>query len=330
MKMSLLIFLACGSAAIAADVSRLCADRAAIERVYYNHRLGDKPAFDQALPRQTLEQLVRLDLRKESVLSQVYDLEVTPAMVEAEVQRINTTTRAPEVLAELKAALENDTARFAQAVARPIVVERELRRRFENDDQLHAPQRRLAKQTRDELLAARREGPDKLVELLKRGHPNEVHETTWQLGARPGTNSAADPGLAQVGQRFGRSAQIVSPAPERGTEAKYYFEDVPPELQNVLRAQLRRAGDVSAVIETPDGFLLYVALEKTDAVLRVAGLTLFKRSYKQWLEEAAKDGRDSEGGTNHEAEGRQELRIGKASGKSGTTSLMQRMGTTNE
>ena len=53
----------------------------------------------------------------------------------------------------------------------------------------------------------------------------------------------------------------------------------------MLRVQLRAPGDVSAVLETPGGFLLYVAREKTDALLGVACLWLPKRSYEQWLEE---------------------------------------------
>jgi len=58
---------------------------------------------------------------------------------------------------------------------------------------------------------------------------------------------------------------------------------LPDELQRVLRVQLRRPGDVSAVIETPGGFLLYVAKEETDTALSVACLSLPKRSYEQWL-----------------------------------------------
>ena len=53
----------------------------------------------------------------------------------------------------------------------------------------------------------------------------------------------------------------------------------------MLRAQLRQAGDVSALIETPGGFLLYVAKEKPNAVFSVAALSLPKRSYEEWLEE---------------------------------------------
>ncbi|MGI8967317.1 MAG: hypothetical protein ACR2H1_14705, partial [Limisphaerales bacterium] len=84
--------------------------------------------------------------------------------------------------------------------------------------------------------------------------------------------------------------QIIS-SPHAGPdkERKIYFEDLPAELQKVLRVQLRRAGDVSAVIETPGGFLLYLTKEKTDAMLSVASLSLPKRSYEQWLEEQAKE-----------------------------------------
>ncbi len=53
-------------AGLAADFASLCADRAAIERVYYNHRTGEKPPFEQTLPPATLENLVRQDLRKEA------------------------------------------------------------------------------------------------------------------------------------------------------------------------------------------------------------------------------------------------------------------------
>ncbi|MBI3881949.1 MAG: hypothetical protein HY301_18045 [Verrucomicrobia bacterium] len=286
---ALAVFLVFCSAAPADDFAALCADRAAIERVYYQHRLGEKPPFEQALPAATLENLVRQDLRKEAALKKNYGLEITPALLDAEVQRINTTTRAPEMLAELKAALGNDPARFARAMARPIVVERTLRARFENDDALHAPPRREAERVRNGLFAARKSGAgfDDLLPLLKRNHSNEVSEATWQLGARPeekpGAESADE---LEIKKRFGPNAQMLS-SPHAGDakERKFYFADLPGELQNVLRVQLHQPGDVSAVIEMPTGFLLYVAKEKTDEALSVAGLSLPKRSYEQWLEE---------------------------------------------
>jgi hypothetical protein len=304
-----LLLLSLCSIALADDFASLRADRAAIERVYYQHRLGEKPPFDQVLRPATLENLVRQDLRKEAALKQAYSVEVTPAMLDAEVQRINNTTRAPDMLAEIKTALANDPARFANVFAKPILVERRLREKFDNDDALHAPQRCAVEMVRGQLLTARSSRGDealtekseidqslltsaatndlveKLVAILKRSHCNAVTETTWQLGTRPAETSAPTTDEIEIKKRFGPNAQILSSPRAGGKDQKFYFEDLPEELQNVLRVQLRRPGDVSAVIEMPGGFLLYVAKEKTEAVLSVAGLSLPKRSYEQWLEE---------------------------------------------
>ena len=280
----LLMMVLC-SIAPADDFASLRADHAALERVYYDHRLGGKPPFERVLPPATLENLVRLDLRKEAALQRTYGVEVTPAMLEAEVQRINTTTRAPEMLAEIKAALANDPARFAHTVAKPILVERLLRERFDNDDLLHPVQHRRAEQARSELLAAKQPGGgyDELWRMLQRKHPSEVSETTWQLVARPAGTNASTTDEIEIKKRFGASAQIVSPLHRDGIQRKFYFEDLPGELQKVLQVQLRRPGDVSAVIETAGGFLVYVCRSKSAEALGVGTFSLPKRSYEQWL-----------------------------------------------
>ena len=46
-------------------------------------------------------------------------------------------------------------------------------------------------------------------------------------------------------------------------------------------------GDVSAAIEMPGGFLLYLAEEKTPEKLRVSVLTIRKRSCDEWLAQPA-------------------------------------------
>jgi hypothetical protein len=273
------------------DFAARCADRAAIERVYHHHRLGNKLPFEQTLPGGTLERLVRDDLRKEATLKEVYGIEVTPALLDAEVNRINATTRAPDILAELKAALGNDPVRFARAVARPIVVERLLRDRFDNDDQLHLAQRRAAEQARRDLLAAKQAGSgyDELLTRLQRTHSNDVHETTWQLRPPPvpkPDRPAAD--AEEIRQRFGPNAQILSAPPPAQEDLQFYFADLPDDLQKVLRAQLRQAGDVSAVIELPGAFQVYVCKEKTGETFRAAVLTISKRSYEQWLADSTR------------------------------------------
>lgn len=270
----------------AAESNSILAERAAIERVYHNHRIGERAPFEQALPAATLEKLVRQDLGKEAALKKVYGVTITATMLDAEVQRITTTTRAPEMLAEIKAALSNDPARFANSFAKPIVVERLLRDKFNNDDSLHLPQRRQVEQMRNELLAAKTNGADfgKLLALLQHSHSNAVTETTWHLTARPAETNAPATNEVEIKKRFGPNAQLLSSPPASGKDQRFYFEDLPLELQNVLRAQLRQVGDVSAVIETPGGFLLYMAAEKTETILSVAMLSLPKRSYEQWLD----------------------------------------------
>ena len=122
--------------------------------------------------------------------------------------------------------------------------------------------------------------------LLQQNHPNAVTETTWQFSARPAETNAPATDEIEIKKRFGPNAQIVSPPHAgEGKERKFYFEDLPRELQKVLRVQLRQPGDVSAVIEMPGGFLLYLAKGKTAATLSVATLSISKRSCEQWLNE---------------------------------------------
>jgi hypothetical protein len=139
-------------AAFAGDFQVLCSDRLAIETIYHEQRIGVNGSLAEAMPLETLQGLVQFDLRKETALRTVYGVEVTPAMLDVEVQRIETTTRAPETLAKIKAALGNNPARFAQSFARPIIVERELIRNFEFDDSLHLGKRTEAEEAREDLL----------------------------------------------------------------------------------------------------------------------------------------------------------------------------------
>lgn len=280
--LAVLIGAAALNPALADDFAARCADRAAVERVYHSHRLGTNQSFEQAMPRALLEQIVRQDQQKEAVLRKVYGTELTPSMIAAEVERINTTTQAPEVLAEIKRALGDDAARFAGAMARPILVERELRRRFDNDHQLHAAQRREAEVARESLLA---NNPVK-----------DMRKVTWHLTPRPAEERPAPPAAATTptnansksssytNEATAQVARSLTP-PDKSTPGKenLYFEDLDPELQKVLGVQLQKPGDVSAVIEMPGGFVVFLAREKTAASLSAASVSIPKRSYEEWL-----------------------------------------------
>ena len=279
-------------------------DRAAVERVYYNHRLGTKPPFEEALPAATIEKLVRAEAKREAALDHVYGVKIKESEIADEVKRIDATTRAPEMLTEIKAALGNDAARLAHTVARPIVVERTLRARFENDNRVHAPQRRLAEQAREAALAAWKSGIEKQVFALRAPKAGVVNEITWQLTPRPVVAGGVEPGPAIAPRSPGlatpatassasyaieASAQIAQPLMPPGApgqeRAKAYFDDLPAELQQAIRAPLRKPGDVSAVIETPTAFLVFVAKEISNETLNATSLSIPKRSYDAWLGE---------------------------------------------
>jgi hypothetical protein len=273
-----------GLAVTGGDLAAIVADRAAVELVYYSHRAGNNPTFVNAMPPELIERIVKQDLQKEAVLRQTFGIEVTAAQVTAEAGRIDTSTRAPDVLAELKRALGNDPERFARAVVRPMLVERELRRRFDRDDRFHEPERREMDGVRKELLSSKAAGasPDQILARLRHDRSNQVSETSWELTARPRESSGEPIDPVEIRRRSGANAQLLlSPHDHEGE--KLYFEDLPPDLREVLRVQLRQPGDVSATVEAPGSFLLYVAEEKTAQTLKAAILAIPKRSFQEWL-----------------------------------------------
>ena len=192
------------------------------------------------------------------------------------------------------------------------MVERLLRERFDDDDRLHASQRREAEEVRQQLLAAcghrGHEDSSPKPEIRNWSEPPHVRcyercggAASGSTQARPFQRSKCDdvatrhareekpgakaPDAVEISQRFGPNAQFLSSPPTGGKERKLCFADLPTELQRVLRVHLRQPGDVSAVIETPLGFLVYLCQEKTSETLRVAMLSLPKCSYEQWLAE---------------------------------------------
>jgi hypothetical protein len=253
-----------GTAVRASDVTEVeinarCADRTAIEQVYHRHRLDEERPFDQVMPPGAVRALVLADVRKETVLEQVCHIPVSPGLVEDEVRRISATTRDPALLAELKAALGGDAARFARSVARPIVVERLLRSFFDANEAIHAPRRDQATLARDRWLATREKPLAERIECIKAEDPLRVESIEWRLQPPP-----------------------MPPKDKR--EAGYPFADLPADLQRVLRLQLRQPGDVSAVIEADRHYQVFLCTTITDAVLVVRAVIVPKLSLEAWLD----------------------------------------------
>lgn len=245
---------------LAASVGELVDDRLAVERVYYAKQVGAKAPFEQAVSRSVIERRVQQELLKERVLKNVYRLEITPKLVAEEVARIERSTMAGDMLAQIKLSLASNPERFARSVAKPLVVDRVLRARFEADEAQQAGKRQAAEALRTQLLAAK---PEERAALLKQR--NDVREVTWQLGARPKTADA----------KGGLSRDLAMP--------KAYFSDLHADMQKVLAAQLQKPGDVSAVFGSDQSFALYVATSRTAEALTVQAVELPRLSFDDWL-----------------------------------------------
>ncbi len=110
----------------------------AIEEVYWRHRVwpketpDPKPSLDAVMTQAELEKKVGDYLRNSQALEDYWQRPITAEQVQAEMDRMATHTRQPEVLRELFDALGNDPFVIAECLARPILAQR-LAAHFTNE-----------------------------------------------------------------------------------------------------------------------------------------------------------------------------------------------------
>ena len=283
---SLILSLFCvEQIAIADQFEDLCADRTAIEHVYYSHRTGTQKPFAEFLPPSSIRKLVDEDLHKESVLRSVYHVEISDAEIQAEVARMESSSRAPDVLKELEQALANDRNRIGRSLAKPFLVERTLRKHFADDSSLHQAQRQKIQDLRADLLKMKKE-EESLIEILKAARSSEigvVDEVTWTFGqGNPSHVGSTGQEVKSTGGAYSLEA-LPSSTNTASNSTLHPFEDLPPRLQGVLKAQLNKPRDLSAVIELPTSFILCVLKERTRERISVTMVSSPKRDYDTWL-----------------------------------------------
>src|SRR4029453_5553914 len=102
----------------------------AIEDVYWRHRIwpdtnaGPKPSLDAVMSQVQIEKKVEGYLRNSQALEDYWQRSITADELHAEMDRMPSHTRQPEVLQELFEALGNDPFVIAECLARPALTER--------------------------------------------------------------------------------------------------------------------------------------------------------------------------------------------------------------
>jgi hypothetical protein len=102
----------------------------AIEDVYWSHRIwpdtnpAPKPSLDAVMSQAEIEKKVEGYLRNSQVLEDYWQRPITADQLQAEMERMASNTKQPQVLLELFEALGNDPFVIAECLARPVLAER--------------------------------------------------------------------------------------------------------------------------------------------------------------------------------------------------------------
>jgi uncharacterized repeat protein (TIGR01451 family) len=105
----------------------------AIEEVYWRDRIWPKenpqpkPSLDAVLSQAQVEKKVEDYLRNSQLLADEWQKPITSEQLQAEIDRMASHTKQPDVLREVFAALRNDPFLIAECLARPILTERLVR-----------------------------------------------------------------------------------------------------------------------------------------------------------------------------------------------------------
>ncbi|BAO45597.1 Kelch repeat-containing protein [Thiolapillus brandeum] len=132
------------------DIEQRIACQATIEDIRWSHRIwpaenpAPKPAREEVLSDVQIRAQVEESLRMEAALKEIYDIDIDERMLQAEMNRMARTTRAPQRLRELFQALGNDPVKVADCLARPALVKRLLRNHYNWDERQHGVVRKMA------------------------------------------------------------------------------------------------------------------------------------------------------------------------------------------
>jgi hypothetical protein len=122
----------------------------AIEEVYWRHRDwpatdgSAKPSLDQVMPQAQIEKKVEDYLRNSQTLEDYWQRPITPEQLQAEMERMASHSRKPEVLRELFGALGNDPFVIAECLTRPALAARLATNLYAHDERFHGELKRRA------------------------------------------------------------------------------------------------------------------------------------------------------------------------------------------
>ncbi|MCI0447133.1 hypothetical protein L0152_28490, partial [bacterium] len=230
-----------------------------IEDVYWKHRLwpaqnsSPKPPLEQVLPASSIEEKVMDALRKSNALSLYWQRAITGQQLQAEIFRMASDTKQPEVLRELWQALGNQPELIAESLARPILVDRLIRNAYNFDERFHG---KLKLQITEELKRYRT--PDQMRQMS-----GSYQEMEWI--------------------RVDQAAAAESFQKDSSQLSSSQWNDWIRELNEIFNRPSRLPiSRISKVQEREDGFYAIAILKIEKDRIRTATVQWQKTSFETW------------------------------------------------
>jgi N-acetylneuraminic acid mutarotase len=270
----------------------------AIEDVYWRHRIwpkerpDPKPSLDAVMAQAQLEKKVSDYLRKSQALEDYWQRPITAEQLQAEMERMATHTKKPEVLRELFAALGNDAFVIAECLARPALVERLLTNWYSYDQRIHGV---LEQRAKSELQAHNTAGGMKQLS----GTYSEVEfvksDSEEIAGQPPRFPNKQLPGGAPALQRQDSTRTVTL----NGREWTKIVQKLAATFSDRPNAQRRnngtayaddtlQTGKVIPLQEDASRHYAVAVLERSENRLKLATVEWLKEPLESWLAQAEK------------------------------------------
>jgi len=231
-----------------------------IAQVYDSYLLGNsRPSDPDELHSLAMEQ-VRTYLKKNAALEKLWGLQINPAMLHAELERMAARTKAPDRLRALFSALGNDQAIIEECLVRPLLVERLIQDRFANDPTIHGATRARAEAIQDQLSGGH----------LDPEAPHPARSVTV----------FNDTNLHQSSGRVAPMTPIRLIRTPMGPETAW-----PQKAFGAWRRRFDlRLGAAYSLVGEPDKFVVTAALPAAGTGYRFASYVITKESFASWWE----------------------------------------------
>ena len=260
----MVVVLACVTDGLAQDLTlagRVAAERA-IEQVLWNHRIwpaensGPKPGLSLILPDALLRARVEDSLRKSNALASWWGRPITAGQLQAEMQRMATSTKDARVLQEIFDALGNDPRVIAETLARGMLADRLLRERYARDEALHMGARKQAERA---LALCAQAGSDCL-----RAQGADVHKWQWVI------QSEASP--------------LIADRPERVELTRDEFASLRDRLSRELGLNILPVGRRTSLTDEDDAFSVTEIVSSGEREICTVEARWPKREFNTWWE----------------------------------------------